>query len=121
LPKKSDWMIYYILDADHQPVPVDDVLTWGRWFENFDNRCVARTEVAPGIVVSTICLGIDHNFFGGPPILFETMTGSGYGWDGEVRYASWAEAERGHWRIVEHIRSLLQAPSIDKRSYRSKE
>lgn len=40
---------------------------------NLSYTVLARTEVAPGRYVSTAWLGIDYAFFGGPPLIFETM------------------------------------------------
>jgi hypothetical protein len=61
----------YILDENNQPVLIEDVMEWARWFEKAD-RVVARSVV--GIyTVSTVFLGTDHRWDGGPPILWETM------------------------------------------------
>jgi hypothetical protein len=62
-----------------------------------DRRVVAQTGNAD-LLVSTVFLGLDHNFGGrGRPLLFETMTN-----DRMVeRYATWEEAEAGHKRAVE--------------------
>jgi hypothetical protein len=81
-------------------VPVADPLEWTVWFESAD-RVVAQDETNQGAHVSTIFLGLDHNFGGGTPILFETMV-----WfDGndveQHRYSTWEEAEAGHKRMVE--------------------
>jgi hypothetical protein len=47
-------------------------------------------------MVSTVFLGIDHNFGNGPPLLFETMVFGGE-YDGYCkRYSTWEEAEGGH-------------------------
>jgi hypothetical protein len=94
----------YILDG-HTPVPVEDVLTWGRWFETTDRHI---DETALGEVrVSTIFLGLDHNFWGqGPPILFETLVFGGP-LDGEMdRYSSWDEAEAGHAAMCARVRAI---------------
>jgi len=66
--------LYWILDDDSTPVPVDDVRTWAEWFETVNRRI--EYDVAPdGRIISTVFLGIDHGFVdGGPPLLFETMT-----------------------------------------------
>jgi len=61
----------YIL-IDKIPVPEPDLLKWAQWFETAD-RCVAETTVLEKYWVSTVFLGMDHNFFAGPPKLFETM------------------------------------------------
>ncbi len=61
---------HYILDGK-TPVPVG-LMEWAEWFGRND-RSVAKDEFE-GVVVSTVFLGLDHNFFGdGPPLLFETM------------------------------------------------
>ena len=83
-------------------VPVKDdgsdeaLLEWARAFEN-PNRIVDQTHVGEAFV-STVFLGLDHNFTGkGEPLLFETMIFLD-GWEDEYceRYATWDEAERGH-------------------------
>jgi hypothetical protein len=93
----------YILDG-HTPVPCENIFIWAKQFEETDQRRVAWTDVRPGVEVSTVFLGIDHNFFGeGPPILFETMVfRDGAGCEDE-RYATWDEAEQGHARMVAQV------------------
>lgn len=89
----------YIL-VDRKPVAVDDTLTWGRMYERMAERRVAedvieQPEHAP-VRVSTVFLGIDHNWFGGPPLLFESMVFGGP-LDQEMRrYSTWDEAVAGH-------------------------
>jgi len=83
------------------PVPVADVLDWGRWFEKA-NRKVAMTFISDSVYVSTVFLGIDHNFgyFANKPLLFETMIFGGHCDGYQRRYATWAGAEYGHKRAV---------------------
>jgi hypothetical protein len=83
------------------PVGEPDVIKWGRWFETAD-RCVASTFLPHGAGrISTIFLGIDHQFGDGPPILYETMSFMGDEHEDFFdRYATWDEAEAGHRRIV---------------------
>lgn len=89
----------YILDGK-KPIPCDDIKTWARWFEGAD-RHVAKTEIGNS-KVSTVFLGLDHNFCDGKPLLFETMTFP----DCEIqeRYSTWDEAEAGHNRIVQMLK-----------------
>jgi hypothetical protein len=54
------------------PVPCEDLLTWGRWLEDSQQRVVKQEDVGP-FWVSTVFLGLDHNWGDGPPLLFETM------------------------------------------------
>lgn len=66
---------YVIRDGRVVRVPVENdeqLIAWAREFERC--RLVKQTELpAAEVRVSTIFLGIDHNFSGGTPILFETM------------------------------------------------
>jgi hypothetical protein len=75
------------------------------------NRTVKKTEVVPGVLVSTVFLGLDHRFVGGgPPILFETMTFGGPRDEQTFRYSSWDDAEAGHEAEVKRVRQSLQIP-----------
>jgi len=61
---------YYIL-VDRLPVAVDHD-AWMRWFETSDRQIgddkIGKTRV------STVFLGIDHNFYGSSgPVLFQTL------------------------------------------------
>lgn len=95
----------YILRGK-EPVLVDDTLEWGRWMESGERR-VALDEISPEVKVSTVFLGLDHNFGDGPPVFFETMVFGGP-LDGEgERYSTWQEAEAGHRAIVDRVRSAL--------------
>jgi hypothetical protein len=63
---------HWILDKNGRPVAVD-LLTWAGWFETAE-RIIAQETIAQNWI-STVFLGIDHNFeMRGPPILWETMT-----------------------------------------------
>lgn len=109
----------YILNKQGEPVPCEDVVTWGRamagkrrvayWetsAKRWEDRISLRDEWrprrrVPRVAVSTVFLGLDHRFFGeGPPILYETMIFGGPN-DGEQRrYATRDEALAGHKRMV---------------------
>ena len=80
-------------------VPEPDLLKWAEWFQTA-NRVVKRTEV-PGGLISTVFLGVDHNFQGGgPPILFETMTLADGESAGYKLCSTWSEAEKQHDEAV---------------------
>jgi hypothetical protein len=87
---------YYTLDG-HTPVPCDDVMVWAQWFENFELRVVAQTQIGDRFV-STVFLGIDHNFGPtGPPLIFETMVfGPNRNEEWMKRTATWDEALADH-------------------------
>ena len=88
----SEWPRYYIL-VDRLPVAVDHD-TWMRWFETSDRQIgddkIGKTRV------STVFLGIDHNFYGSSgPLLFQSLIFDGPLASEMWRYATYGEAERG--------------------------
>jgi hypothetical protein len=105
---------YYKLDKDHRAVPVRDVIEWATWFETAD-RIVTHTRFEPGILVSTVFLGLDHRFGDrGPPLLFETMV-FGINMEDEAmtcRYSTWDDAETGHKATVRRVKELLVKASM---------
>jgi hypothetical protein len=98
----------YILDENRNPIAVD-FMTWAVWFENSKERVVAQTNVG-NVTVSTVFIGLDHNFDPfGPPHLFETMIfRNGDGGDC-WRCTTWQEAEAQHARAVEYVRALAES------------
>lgn len=95
--------LYYRLDANRIPIPCFNIMEWAEYFQEADRR-VARDECEQ-YVVSTVFLGLDHNYFGGDPILFETMVFLPEGESGDMdRYHTWADALAGH----ERIKSMLE-------------
>lgn len=82
---------------------------------------VREFQFGHSVDVSTVFLGLDHNWGGGPPLLFETMIFT----DGEGgycrRYSAWEEAEAGHWETVRmldwHKKEFWQAKLDDLRSF----
>lgn len=101
--------IRYILGPNHEAIACDDVLEWARWFENIQARIVAHDTVGH-YFVSTVFLGLDHNWGEGPPILWETMIfDQGPGVEAFhdeycCRYTSHDEAVAGHAVALEQAR-----------------
>lgn len=92
----------YIL-IDGKPVLCTDPLHWSDWMHGLTNRIVVQTiEPELSLKVSTVFIGIDHNFSGvGPPHLFETMVfQKGVAFDEIERYATREDALAGHERFV---------------------
>lgn len=85
----------YILNEQGEPCVCNDLIKWARWFETHA-RIVARTNVATGVKVSTVFLGLDHSFGGPVPLLWETMIFGGPHDQYQRRYGSHAEALTGH-------------------------
>lgn len=72
-------------------------------------RHVAYTEW-PEVQVSTVFLGLDHQFGSGPPLLFETVI---FWPDHELdnyceRYSTKADAEAGHQAVVAMVRAARE-------------
>ncbi len=86
------------------PKAVEDIFEWGEWFEHADRR-VAETSLPNEVRVSTVFLGLDHNFEEGKPILFETMIFGGKQDQYQERYHTWEEAEAGHEQAVSKAKS----------------
>ena len=119
-------MTKYILLPDHTVREEPDLLTWARALEQTD-RVVRQEQVGPWRV-STVFLGLDHNWarFRNPelpPLLFETMA-----FEDKVerpvtfgertmmvhdslpiqeRCSTWDEAVAQHERIVDQLRKAL--------------
>lgn len=89
----------YILDKDGNVVPERDLLSWAKWFEDSSNRIVKADKVGD-VRVSTIFLGIDHNFGDGAPVLWETMIFGGEHDGYQDRYTSREDALAGHEKAL---------------------
>jgi hypothetical protein len=66
---------HYVLDDDGEPRRLDNIIEWGEWFSTHD-RHLGDTTVCDRYRVSTVFLGLDHNFSGeheSLPRLWETM------------------------------------------------
>ena len=92
-------MEFYIL-VDRTPVLVNMEM-WAEWFTETDRRRVCKTKIGDSTEVSTVFLGIEHDYSrDGPPILFETMIFGGP-LDGDMwRCATYNQAEAQHQAAV---------------------
>jgi hypothetical protein len=97
-------MIRYIL-KDRTPIPCVDLLEWAAWFAtNKDHMRVAR-DVIEGVEVSTVFLGLDHQWrIGDKPLLFETMIFGGVHHSFQARASTWIDAETVHASVVDALR-----------------
>jgi len=101
----SDW---YTLDADNRPVLAEDFMQGARWKHENEDRCrVARTQIGD-VDVSTVFLGLDHSWNGGPPLLFETMIFGGEHDKYQERCSTWAQAEAMHETACALVRGNRQ-------------
>ena len=107
---------FYILNEDHRIRATEDASEWTEAFETVDRR-VARTEVAPDIVVSTVFVGLGVGWSpdsGDEPVVFETRVFTDYGeLDGD-RYTTWDQAIAGHEDVVRRMRERLEKGGGEK-------
>ena len=95
---------HYILDGK-KPVKCPDLMKFARSFEDNDDARTVACEDIEGVTVSTVFLGIDHNFHGdGPPILFETLVFGGCRDGFQFRSETWELAEVAHDHVVILVR-----------------
>jgi hypothetical protein len=98
---------FFWIDADHVVHPAKNMDEWSAHYDD-DHRIVAQTG-NDNIWVSTVFLGINHNFFGeGPPILFETMIFGGRMDEYQHRYHTYEEALAGHHMVCEELFGLVR-------------
>jgi hypothetical protein len=98
-------------DRDGQPI---DVAQANELLARENYRRVALTVIRDDVEVSTVWLGLDHNWHDdGPPVIFETMIFGGP-LDLECwRYVTEAEAQAGHDEVVALARLDAQAQASD--------
>ncbi len=100
---------FYVLDDAGEPLAVDDVLVWAQWFEVAKNRVVQQNTIG-GVKVSTVFLGLDHNFGDSlAPVLWESMIFGGPLDQEQRRYTSKAEALAGHEELCALVRLEIAA------------
>lgn len=98
-------MNYYLLKGK-TPRLVKDSKEWAKWYKKHSQQIDAC--VVGNYSITTVFIGIDHNFFGkGPPLLFETMVFeckraaiNNF----TRRYSTWDEAQAGHDEIVKELK-----------------
>ena len=95
---------YYILRGK-RAFMTNDNEAWGRWFSMPEHQAerIVKQETIKGCRVSTVFLGIDHQFGNGRPLLFETIIFGGKHDDYQMRYSTWKQAEAGHQRAVKLV------------------
>lgn len=101
---------HYILDESKNVIPAT-ILEWAEFLENEHSKIVVKQENVNSYFVSTVFLGLDHNFEelcadleNYKPLIFETMIfyPRRRGFEEYCdRYSTWQEAEEGHKKAVE--------------------
>ena len=97
--------MYYILDKDKNPVQAT-LEQFAKFCEQQGDKVVQQDKLPNGTFVSTVFLGLDHQFGDGPPILFETMIFGGEHDQYQERYCTWTEAVKGHRKALSLIDNI---------------
>ncbi len=91
------------------PVVEPSLMKWGRWFQGHRDERIVKQEKVNGYKVSTVFLGLDHNWsLKGPPVLWETMVfGKGRPLDTETDRCAGSkeQAEAMHARMVRRVKA----------------
>ena len=77
-----------------KPVMCANIIEWAEKMKSVN--CRVALDETKKIKVSTVFLGMDHNWGEGPPLLFKTMIFGGKNDEYQERYSTWEEAEEGH-------------------------
>lgn len=99
-------MTHYFLNSDHT-FRECDLMEWADQFEEMikENTKHVAEDIINDHHVSTVWLGLNHNYSDGPPLLFETMVFKG---EGAIdiymdRYATWNDAVEGHKKAMQWV------------------
>ncbi len=91
---------YY--DREGKPI---SMLEWAEDYERGESR-VVRQEQVGDYFVSTVWMGLDHQFMDGPPLVYETMVFKDDASDLAMdRYSTMDEAIAGHEAMVKRVRA----------------
>lgn len=108
--------MWWGLDENNEPYP----LPYGVLPKGELTKRVEKTTLDNGdIIISTVFLGIDHNFGdNGPPVLFETMIFAGKYPDidqYQVRATSWVGAQIEHIKAIAIAKTELEKAKEEKK------
>jgi hypothetical protein len=97
---------HYMMDEAGNVIPARSLIAWAMWMGNPDKRRVGD-DLIDSVRVSTVFLGLDHSFCGGPPLLWETMVFGGEHDGYQERYHTREEAIEGHKLAVEMVKGEI--------------
>lgn len=97
----------FILNEHGEPVREPDLLTWAHWFEEATKSglCRVAMDFIEGSNISTVFLGMNHGFGGGPPLVWETLV-RGAILDGEMDRCGGGRgrAQEMHALMIEQVK-----------------
>lgn len=89
---------------DKKAVVCEDISEWGKFMGNPDR--IVKQEDIGDVRISTVFLGLDHQFGEGEPLLFETMIFGGKEDQYQDRCSTWEEAEKMHLKAKKIVEDL---------------
>jgi hypothetical protein len=109
LHKKVYGDCFILEDGKFKKVPFSEYI---KWTMTGDNDRVDETTIEDqNTRISTIFLGMKAPSLGDVPLYFETLIDGG-SCDGKIfRYATYGDAKKGHWEIVDCLRNN-QDPTV---------
>jgi hypothetical protein len=99
--------MYYKLDENKNVVETT-LLEWSDFLENHHKERIVKQEIVNGKNISTIFLGLIHSYDESKLDIFETMVFDIYKGGRDIyceRHDTWQEAEDGHKRAIEWVKS----------------
>jgi hypothetical protein len=94
-------------DRNGEPMTTEQ---WMLAFADTPSRIIGRTKLSDDVEVSTVWMGLDHNFMeDGPPLIFESMVFGGPMDDETRRYSTEEEARAGHDELVSAALDSVEA------------
>lgn len=99
---------------DRQGNPLADLHECGRLHENIGYKRVAKDTIGD-YWVSTVWLGLNHQYDDGPILIFETMIFPTDSYSEEFceRYTTEEQAIEGHQRAIELAKSWVSPAPVD--------
>lgn len=106
--------MYFRRDGTPYPPGMKGLLAWTEDSLNLNYKIIEQTELGNGCWVSTVWLGLDHNFgFVTRPLIFGSMVFHKEQPDLECwRYSTEEEAQRGHKMLVKKWSSMKSIDQI---------
>jgi hypothetical protein len=94
---------------DRKGKRIENILAWAKLVSDAKYKRIDESTLSDGTWISTVWLGANHRFGGGgPPLIFETMVfKSGDSVDVD-RYATEADAIKGHQEMVAKWQRILK-------------
>lgn len=83
-----------------------EMAAWAHRMNDWEYKVIAKTATV-GVEISTVWLGLDHQFGDGPPLIFETMVFGGPLDQETVRYPTEDDARTGHDQMVMRVRRAV--------------